>query len=997
MKKLSDLRIVTQLGISFGIIFILFLILGVNSWHQSNQLAQQTSDLYEHPLVVRRAISDLKIDVRSMRLELLNILQSDSDREKQDALTNMALYQADAANNFELLKDHYLGPKSDIEESQLVYLKWISLFEQFKGMVRAGKSNADLNRFDDSVNMEKVGEQLFDSIRKIDLFAFNKAEQLINHAKEVKKSLDMHLIILLVCILALLTIIIVIFSKNILLPIKQLTGAHKSFGEGKLDMRSSYSSQNELGELSDSFNSLASTIQNEFNFKDRSVRLNSFLLKGLQSDSLLEYVLEPLMKLTNAQVGAIYLLNDEKSHFVHFESIGLPSTFIPSFSVRNHEGEFGIALTTKEISHISNIPEDTNFAFSAISGSMKPKEIITIPLLDKTEVIAMISLSSLSGFDAVALRLITDMQSTLTAWMNAILSSRKIRLLSDNLQMQNRELESQKTELASQAHELLEQNAELEMQKKQLDESNHLKSSFLSNMSHELRTPLNSVIALSGVLNRRLENIIPPEEYSYLHVIERNGKQLLMLINDILDLSRIESGYEEIQVNRFDVNQLLKEVVELIEPQSIEKEIVLSCDRNDALPFIHSDYEKCRHILQNIVVNAIKFTETGSVKIGARAGIHSIYIDVTDTGIGIDHAFLSEIFDEFRQADNSNARKHGGTGLGLSIAKKYAELLGGTITVESEKGKGSKFSVILPLHSPFKQETLNNPMSQAHRISSPQPSTASEKKTGEKTILLVEDSEAAIIQMKEMLASQGYAISIAHNGKEALEQIALKIPDAMILDLMMPDVDGFEVLKRIRNRKETAKLPVIILTAKFVTKEELAFLKHNNVHQLIQKGDVKKEQLLTFVSQMIFPEAKEGIQSAESASRPSQYHLPTILVVEDNSDNMLTIKALLEGMATVIEVNDGGLALEMALLHNPDLVLLDIALPGENGEKILRKMRKTDRLQLIPVIAVSASAMKGDREHFIAIGFDDYISKPIDHEIFNNTIGNVLAKRSHQL
>ena len=169
----------------------------------------------------------------------------------------------------------------------------------------------------------------------------------------------------------------------------------------------------------------------------------------------------------------------------------------------------------------------------------------------------MISLSSLTGFDVVAIRLITDMQSTLTAWMNAILSSRKIRLLSDNLQMQNRELESQKTELASQAHELLEQNAELEMQKKQLDESNHLKSSFLSNMSHELRTPLNSVIALSGVLNRRLENIIPPEEYSYLHVIERNGKQLLMLINDILDLSRIESGYEEIQVNRFDVNQLL--------------------------------------------------------------------------------------------------------------------------------------------------------------------------------------------------------------------------------------------------------------------------------------------------------------------------------------------------------------------------------------------------------------------------------------------------------
>ena len=132
MKKLSDLRIVSQLGISFGIIFILFLILGVNSWLASNQLAQQTSDLYEHPLVVRRAISDLKIDVRSMRLEFLNILQSDSDSEKQNALTNIALYQADAANNFELLKDHYLGPKKDVEESRLVYLRWISLLEQLK-------------------------------------------------------------------------------------------------------------------------------------------------------------------------------------------------------------------------------------------------------------------------------------------------------------------------------------------------------------------------------------------------------------------------------------------------------------------------------------------------------------------------------------------------------------------------------------------------------------------------------------------------------------------------------------------------------------------------------------------------------------------------------------------------------------------------------------------------------------------------------------------------
>lgn len=217
----------------------------------------------------------------------------------------------------------------------------------------------------------------------------------------------------------------------------------------------------------------------------------------------------------------------------------------------------------------------------------------------------------------------------------------------------------------------------------------------------------------------------------------------------------------------------------------------------------------------------------------------------------------------------------------------------------------------------------------------------------------------------------------------------------MILDLMMPDVDGFEVLKQIRNHPETARLPVIILTAKFVTKEELAFLKHNNIHQLIQKGDVKKEQLLTFVSQMIFPETRKEHLSRKVTSKPLQSQSPNILVVEDNPDNMLTIKVLLEGFGTVIEVNDGSTALETALLHAPELILLDIALPGENGEEILRKMRQTNQLKEVPVIAVSASAMKGDREHFIAIGFDDYISKPIDHEIFNAIIGKVIARRNH--
>jgi CheY-like chemotaxis protein len=270
----------------------------------------------------------------------------------------------------------------------------------------------------------------------------------------------------------------------------------------------------------------------------------------------------------------------------------------------------------------------------------------------------------------------------------------------------------------------------------------------------------------------------------------------------------------------------------------------------------------------------------------------------------------------------------------------------------------------------------------------------SEQEWGEKTILLVEDSEATIIQMKEMLVSQGYQVLIAQNGEEALNQIASKTPDAMILDLMMPQVDGFEVLKRIRENPETSQVPVIILTAKFVTKEELAFLKHNHVHQLIQKGDINKKQLLNILSKMIFSDKTDPVKPEKKPVPTFPQGDPVILVVEDNPDNMLTIKALLDGYGKILEATDGLKGIELALNQVPNLILMDIAIPEMNGIDVLRKMRENEQLKHVSIIAVSASAMKGDKEHFIACGFDDYISKPIDNQIFEKIITNALGIKS---
>ncbi|MDA3823948.1 MAG: ATP-binding protein [Bacteroidales bacterium] len=214
-------------------------------------------------------------------------------------------------------------------------------------------------------------------------------------------------------------------------------------------------------------------------------------------------------------------------------------------------------------------------------------------------------------------------------------------------------------------------------------------------MSHELRTPLNSIIALSGVLNRRLEDEIPTEEYSYLEVIERNGKHLLSLINDILDISRIEAGYEEVEISEFNTNNMITEVVRMLHPQARLKNIELLHIDSELNITANTDADKCSHIMQNLISNAVKFTESGKVEITAQQSENMIVITVVDTGIGISEQHISHIFEEFHQADGSTSRRFGGTGLGLAIAKKYAHLLGGTISVKAPPEKDQN------LHSHF--------------------------------------------------------------------------------------------------------------------------------------------------------------------------------------------------------------------------------------------------------------------------------------------------------
>ena len=307
--------------------------------------------------------------------------------------------------------------------------------------------------------------------------------------------------------------------------------------------------------------------------------------------------------------------------------------------------------------------------------------------------------------------------------------------------------------------------------------------------------------------------------------------------------------------------------------------------------------------------------------------------------------------------------------------------------MESQIGVGSIFTVKLPLVPKGDFEIESETGLLITGDSSSFRSDSVDEKGNGTTILLVEDNDAAILQMTVILKDEGYICHVARNGEEALKSLKTVVPDSIILDLMMPGMDGFEVLKAIRSLNHTGNIPVLILSAKHVTKDELSFLKENHIFQLIRKGDINRNELLACIKNMV--QYCKKIATGTKESKPvnnGKKEISKLLVIEDNPDNFETVNALLSDKYHIIGAKDGPEGIEKAKTIRPDLIMLDISLPGMDGFSVLNELRKIKELEIIPIIALTARAMKGDRENLLNFGFDGYIPKPIDTETFEETI-----------
>ena len=468
---------------------------------------------------------------------------------------------------------------------------------------------------------------------------------------------------------------------------------------------------------------------------------------------------------------------------------------------------------------------------------------------------------------------------------------------------------------------------QLEESNAALKEANRHKSVFLANMSHELRTPLNAIIGFSELLSDANDEQFDEETRKrFLNQILTSGKHLLGLINDILDLSKVEAGQMELRLAQVSVAEVVEQVTRTVEPLVGKKNITLTADVAGSGDIL-ADAGKLKQMLLNLVSNAIKFTpESGSVAIATRRTKDSIEISVADTGIGIAEADQKQIFQEFHQVDQGPGRKHEGTGLGLALTKRFALLHGGDLRVTSRVDKGSVFTLVLPARAPAPSAAGQVPAASAVN-GDPKGSL----------VLVVEDDPAAAELLSHQLVAAGYRTEVARTGNEALAKAHELQPVAITLDIILPEVDGWEVITRLKSDERTSNIPIIVVSV--VDNPELGialgaidyFVKPVDANILIQR-------LRRFDFQ-----GRDGIK---------------VLVVDDEPANRTWLtKALEPAGFTVVPASGGREAIELAKTSRPDFVLLDLMMPEVTGFDVVEALRADPTTRETPIMVITASTL----------------------------------------
>lgn len=532
-----------------------------------------------------------------------------------------------------------------------------------------------------------------------------------------------------------------------------------------------------------------------------------------------------------------------------------------------------------------------------------------------------------------------DSDGTLSGFIFVLTSREEQLSLQRTLQEKRKEVEDLKRNFEK---KVLERTEELEKTNRELEYANQLKSRFIANMSHELRTPLNSILGFSDVLLDRTFGDLTENQERYIKNIYSSGKHLLELINNVLDIAKIEAGKYEMIYETFPVENVLSEVLNIMNPLAENKLIEINVSIDEGITTITADRVKLKQVLYNLLSNAIKFTpEGGMVRIDVNkeeklgqaqgetfAGLEFLRFSVRDTGIGISPGDREKIFDEFAQANSAFSKKHGGLGLGLALTKKLVELHGGTITVESNLGEGSTFSFLIPITSPVEIQ----PIEPMEAVSLNFPWMREEAPL----ILVVEDDLSTAELLTLHLTQAGYKVAHAFDGEEALEKAKTLHPFAITLDVLLPKKDGWEVLQELKSNPKTSEIPVIIHS--IVDNKDLAFAL-GAADYLLKPLD--KEALFSKLEEITVAKGKKILPVS-------------LLIIEAEDETTNYFKEIFKPQGFLIyTASTGKRGIELATALRPAVILLDFSLPDMLGFDVIKEIKDNPSTKDIPIFIIT--------------------------------------------
>jgi CheY-like chemotaxis protein len=727
------------------------------------------------------------------------------------------------------------------------------------------------------------------------------------------------------------------------------------------------------------------------------VGLSAAMMGDKSVEELGDSILSFLSQYLGSQAGALF--KGEHGHYYRAAALGIAADADVPVRFNVKDGLLGKVAADGRTLVVRDVP-DGYLSIGSALGRDKPRHLVLVPAHADEVVNAVIELGFLHPIDdrivelldeaagsiGIALRsarLRSELQSVLEETQRQAeelqVQSEELRVSNEELEEQGRALKESQVRLEQQQVELEQTNSQLEEQAQTLEtqrdelertsaavslkarelaQASQYKSDFLANMSHELRTPLNSLLILSKLLSDNPAGNLSGEQVKFAQTIASSGNDLLVLINDILDLSKIEAGHVEMRPESLAISRLTGDLRQLFQPVANERKLDFEIRvADDCPPLIETDRQRLEQILKNLLSNAFKFTESGSVRLDIAPAGADLAFAVTDTGIGVSHEQQQTIFEAFRQADGTISRKYGGTGLGLSISRELTRLLGGAIKLDSKAGEGSTFTITIPRaydpervgarEQPSSVEAPPSTIAPRPQRSKPLPQTVEDDRNqvsgARRLLLVVEDDDNFASIVRDLARELGFDCLVANTAEEALKLARQFKPSAVVLDVGLPDDSGLMVLDRLKRDDATRHIPIHVVSAGDHSQTALSL---GAIGYLVKP--VKREALA---------EVLEALQSKLAST------MRRVLIVEDDPVQRDAVSRLLaSGEVETVGVGTAAECLEQLKQQTFDCMVLDLSLPDASGFSLLETLSQDGDHAFPPVIVYTGHDLSADDE-----------------------------------